>query len=75
MNKIRHNVPKAHHQLYLNLIAFYKNYLYYDKLQKKLYETGWIEFERGQDFEEYVILPDFNIKILKTFNELTNQKF
>lgn len=43
-------------------------------LVRKLHETGWIEFERGQDFEEYVILPDYNIKILKTFNELTNQK-
>ena len=43
-------------------------------LVRRLHETGWIEFERGQDFEEYIILPDCNIKILKTFNELTNQK-
>ena len=43
-------------------------------LVRKLHETGWIEFERGQDFEEYIILPDYNIKLLKTFNELANQK-
>lgn len=43
-------------------------------LVRKLQETGWIEFKRGQDFEDYIILPACNIKILKTFNELTNDK-
>lgn len=43
-------------------------------LVRKLQETGWIEFERGQDFEEYVILPAYNIRLLKTFSELTNDK-
>lgn len=43
-------------------------------LVRKLQETGWIEFERGQDFEEYVILPAYSIKLLKTLNELTNDK-
>jgi hypothetical protein len=34
-------------------------------LIRKLKERGWIELERGDDFEEYVILPDYSIKILE----------
>jgi hypothetical protein len=40
-------------------------------LIRKLKERGWIELERGDDFEEYVILPDYSIKILELFSELT----
>ncbi len=42
-------------------------------LIRKLKERGWIELERGDDFEEYVILPDYSIKILELFSELTSE--
>jgi DNA-binding phage protein len=42
-------------------------------LIRKLKERGWIELERGDDFEEYIILPDYSIKILELFSELTSE--
>jgi hypothetical protein len=42
-------------------------------LIRKLRERGWIELERGDDFEEYVILPDYAIRILELFAELASE--
>ena len=42
-------------------------------LIRKLKERGWIDLERGDDFEEYVILPDYSIKLLELFSELTSE--
>lgn len=42
-------------------------------LIRKLKERGWIELERGDDFEEYVILPDYSIKLLEMFSMLTSE--
>ena len=43
-------------------------------LIRKLVETGWIALEPGADFEEYIILPDYSVRLLETFEELTNEK-
>ena len=43
-------------------------------LVRRLNETGWITFERGSDFEDYVILPPTSVKLLKAFTELTDDK-
>lgn len=62
---------------------FYENGIFEEESQdlsgkarfliRKLKERGWIALERGDDFEEYVILPDYSIKILELFSELTSE--
>lgn len=39
---------------------------------RKLYSKGWFEKERGKDFEEYIILPDYSSKLLELFHKLTD---
>ena len=43
-------------------------------LIRKLRERGWIDMERGDDFEEYVIMPDYSIRLLELFSSLTAEK-
>lgn len=40
-------------------------------LIRKLREKGWIDLEHGSDFEEYIILPDYSIRLLELFRSLT----
>ena len=42
-------------------------------LVRKLKSTGWISIESGADFEEYIILPDYSIKLLDAFSDLTTE--
>lgn len=41
-------------------------------LVRKLKMTGWIMVETEADFEEYITLPDYSIKIIQLLFELTN---
>ncbi|MBR2646441.1 MAG: hypothetical protein IKD47_02655, partial [Clostridia bacterium] len=43
-------------------------------LLSKLEKYGWIKFETGSDFESYVIIPTYSIKLLETFIEIANDK-
>lgn len=43
-------------------------------LIRKLRERGWIDMERGDDFEEYVIMPDYSIRLLELFSSLTAER-
>lgn len=43
-------------------------------LIRKLRERGWIDMERGDDFEEYIIVPDYSIRLLELFSSLTTEK-
>lgn len=38
----------------------------------KLEKYGWIKFETGSDFESYVIIPAYSIKLLETFIEIAS---
>lgn len=41
-------------------------------LLSKLEKYGWIKFETGSDFESYVIIPTYSIKLLETFIAIAN---
>ena len=43
-------------------------------LMRKLGSRGWFEKERGQDFEEYVIVPGYSSKLLELFHDLTHEE-
>ncbi|MCD8307336.1 MAG: DUF5716 family protein [Clostridia bacterium] len=43
-------------------------------LVRKFNQTGWIQFERKENFEEYVNLPDASFKLLAAFSEISEQK-
>jgi len=42
-------------------------------LIRRLGQKGWFEKERGQDFEEYITIPEYSGKILETLHLLRNQ--
>lgn len=41
-------------------------------LIRKLHSKGWFEKERGQDFEEYIIVPHYSSQLLELFHSLTD---
>jgi hypothetical protein len=42
---------------------------------RKLHATGWLETEQSMDtFEEYLTVPEFAIKIIKTLQEVANER-
>lgn len=41
-------------------------------LIRKLLSRGWFEKERGQDFEEYIIVPNYSIRLLELFRSLAD---
>jgi len=41
-------------------------------LVRKLKLSGWITLETGADFEDYVTLPNYSVKIIRLLNELSN---
>lgn len=43
-------------------------------LIRRLGQKGWFEKERGQDFEEYITIPEYSGKILETLHQLRDQK-
>lgn len=43
-------------------------------LIRKLCSKGWFQKERGQNFSEYLIVPDYSIRLLELFHSLTNEK-
>lgn len=43
-------------------------------LVRKLKSVGWIDFENGSDYNQYVILPPTSSKILKVLYELLDEK-
>lgn len=42
-------------------------------LIRKLHSKGWFEKERGQNFEEYLIVPSYSIRLLELFRSFTNE--
>lgn len=40
-------------------------------LIRKLREKGWIDLEHGNDFDEYINMPDYSIRLLDLFRTLT----
>jgi len=40
-------------------------------LIRKMKSSGWIDLETGEDFEEYIIIPEYSSKILETLTSLT----
>ena len=42
-------------------------------LIRRLGQKGWFEKERGQDFEEYITIPEYSGKILETLHLLRDQ--
>ncbi len=43
-------------------------------LLRKLHKSGWIEYEYGEDdFEDHIIIPDYAVMILETFEKIANQ--
>lgn len=42
-------------------------------LIRKLQSKGWFAKERGQNFEEYIIVPDYSIRLLELFRSLTDE--
>lgn len=42
-------------------------------LIRKLCSKGWFEKERGQNFEEYITVPEYSSKILELLHELSDQ--
>lgn len=42
---------------------------------RRLISSGWLENEQSMDsFEEFLIVPDFAIKIIKTLHEISNER-
>jgi hypothetical protein len=42
---------------------------------RRLISTGWLETEQSMDsFEEYLIVPDFAIRIIKTLQEISTER-
>ena len=42
-------------------------------LIRRLGQKGWFEKERGQDFEEYITIPEYSGKILELLHQLKDQ--
>jgi hypothetical protein len=43
-------------------------------LIRKLKERGWIDIERGEDFDEYIIMPDYCIRLLEVLESLSEDE-
>ncbi len=43
-------------------------------LVRKLKEKGWIDFERGEEFKEYITVPDYAIRLIELFADLVADK-
>ena len=41
---------------------------------RKLYSKGWFEKDRGKNFEEYIIVPNYSSVILEVLHELQSEK-
>ena len=41
-------------------------------LIRKLCSKGWFEKERGDDFEEYITIPNYSSRLLELFHQLCN---
>lgn len=42
-------------------------------LIRKLAAKGWLEKERGQDFTEYIIVPDYSSRLLRLLHDFTHE--
>lgn len=43
-------------------------------LIRRLQAKGWLEKERGEDFTEYIIVPDYSSKLLQLLHDFSNEK-
>ena len=43
-------------------------------LIRKLKERGWIDIERGENFDEFIIMPDYCIRLLDLFASLSDDE-
>lgn len=43
-------------------------------LIRKLRERGWLDYERGEDFKEYIVIPEYSIRILELFHWLMSEE-
>lgn len=39
-------------------------------LIRKLFSRGWLEKERGENFEEYITVPEYSSRLLELFHQL-----